>query len=155
MCSGAAYSLRQGTCLLPRASSWVNLAESECCHSESEFSFHCGRAGRWQCLRRGGTVLQGQESLPGTQQFVPAQSLARGRYSNACWIKDALEGQGGLAVETKPQEMGSGDGDVMSWGTGSQDLTSSFWICRELWFAGGPVVLVSTCLRSQWWLELL
>lgn len=31
MCSGAAHSLRQGTCLMPHASSWVNLAESECC----------------------------------------------------------------------------------------------------------------------------
>lgn len=123
----------------------------------SEFSFHCGRTGRWQCLRRGGTILQGQDSLPGTQLFVPAQSLAHGRYSNACWIKEGLEGQGSLAVETQPQEMGSGDGDVMSWGTGSQDLTSSFWICRELWFAVGPVVLVLTCqrVRSQWWLELL
>lgn len=35
----------------------------------SEFSFHYGRVGKGQCLERGGTVLQEQESLPGTLQW--------------------------------------------------------------------------------------
>lgn len=109
----------------------------------SEFSFHRGRQGKGWHLGRGGTVL-GESAWYAV--VVPAQSLAHGRYSNACWIKKGLEGQRNLAVGTKPQEMGDGVGDLISWGTGSQEfdlLILNLWSLTVCCGPCGPGVDVS------------